>query len=157
MFRTFSASILLLLATLLPAVSQPGLGFCQCSQNFYVGGCDCEEEESGDCCPLSSHKPSCGCDCEEEAPLHGTIDSPLGSSPCAVDLTLDLSDHLPASSAEPLTSKASEEVLFFGNSESFTNAINILPTVIHDTRGSPAHTRSAPSLPLRIRFSVFLI
>lgn len=156
MFRKLTAATLLWLMTLVVATSQPGLRYCLCLHEVYLSGCTCANMPDGESCPHADRSS------EDSSKSFSASDSDhlslldCSCEDCSVSLAVDgndyiLTDHL---SAHDFRDHAA--------SKSFPANLEVvsplqLRTSIHGIRGSPPRPGLIPSVPHRLRFSVFRV
>lgn len=156
MFRKIQAVILLWLMTLAVATSQPGLRYCLCLHDFYLNDCACALLYDDEFCQVTARFPGESLKVLSSAESENV--SPLKCLPedCSIGLSFDesnyISNELISVPKLPEQSEASQVVANID----VMNPLR-LRSVIHGIRGSPQFAGLIPSLPHRLRFSVFLV
>ncbi|MGJ8677065.1 MAG: hypothetical protein ACSHX0_06085 [Akkermansiaceae bacterium] len=155
MLRKVTASVLLLLMTMVVATSQPGLHYCLCLKTIFFNSCECVDLiETGDCSQIK------GTD-ELSFPCHTSNDREeafkISLDNCSLDLVLNLDDFIESNFDGVVKGKVGVDspipLLFVEEA----NFIPSLRSRIHGIRGSPPHLVESSSVPLRVRYSVFLV
>lgn len=156
MFQKLTAIVLLWLMTLVVATSQPGLRYCLCLDEVYLGDCGCMDRPGNDFClhtaQASGHQPEFLL--ANETVASGKID--CSCDDCSVSLAVGSSDFV------SIDHSLSQNYRDLSDSKSFNTDTRVesllqLRTKIHGVRGSPCLTGLIPSVPHRLRFSVFRI
>lgn len=149
------ALILLWLMTVVVAVSQPGLRYCLCIHEISVGECQCPGTVHQEGCTSACDDGSCDCSSRDTSgPEDQTCFFNLD---CSVILQMELADFLGSSPHQNIS-------LDGPDSPSFPipfvtlDCRPLLHGFVHEIRGSPPPlAKLGPSVPLRVRYSVFLV
>lgn len=155
MTRKFTAAFLLWMMSMTTIMAQPGLRYCLCADEIYLGDCRCPEPSSP-----APNPPSCSCECDEcgssqpSASEHQVCAQPGG---CSVDLFLNLEKY-----SLPSPSDVREKADASPGSSPCLHPDSLTPSIIfrnsnHDVRGPPPPDPTANSVPLFLRHSVFLL
>lgn len=149
--RGLIAFALLMLMTVVVATSQPGLRYCLCFETAFFGNCECV---SGVHCAggeVACDSHACACQAGAgEAALKSCED-------CSIDLSIDLGDFADVT-ARGAGEKSLPPLLV---SLSMDRESNLSPrsqsvefVLAH---GSPPPLAECRSMPLHVRFAVFLV
>lgn len=155
MVRKFTALVLFWLMTVVVATSQPGLSYCLCLKTVFVGGCECVELVREGTCSRSGDEGPCDCSSHDTAEIDEEL--PSLCQDCSLDLRLELDDFVGVDSVRTPSHEGFELVPLPNEAEEI-NIVFSLKSSIHGIRGSPPPVAGLiPSVPLRVRYSVFLV
>lgn len=155
MSHKFTAACLLWMISMTTVMAQPGLRYCLCANEIYLGECRCPGAG-----PLTPDPPSCSCECQEcESSLPSASEeetcSLLGG--CSVDLFLALEEYALPSHSEPRERDHPSSDLLPHLPPTSADPSKIFRDSDHDVRGPPPPVPSVGSVPLFLRHSVFLL
>ena len=136
------------------ATSQPGLSYCLCIQKVFVGECECLDLIPEGACSRVSGEGSCDCSSQDiseidEAPSNTGQD-------CSLSLSMELDNFVGVDSIQTHSRDGAAPMASpwqFGE----TDGAFSLRSSIYGIRGSPPFVGLIPSVPLRVRYSVFLV
>lgn len=151
MTRRLIALALLLLMTVVVATSQPGLRYCLCFGTASFGSCECVSESQSNDDGATCGSASCPCPAETEEAFLQSCEN------CSVEIFINLDEF-----ADVTVRDATEKsVPLHVPSVSGVCDSNILSPIrragFHEARGSPPSVVELTSVPLRVRYSVFLV
>lgn len=155
MIRKLTAALLLWMMSMTVVMAQPGLRYCLCAHEIYLGECWCSKPDSTNPAP-----PTCSCECgecESSQPPGSGHEACALSRGCSLDLFL-LLDEFSIPSPSDLSYK-SENTL---KPSAQLPRASLAPSLVvrdfdHDVRGPPPPLRIGPSMPLFLRHSAFLL
>lgn len=154
MIRRLTAFALLWLMTVVVATSQPGLSYCLCLQEVFVGGCECSDLVPQSTCSLAASDGDCNCSSEKPSE---TPNAELSSClDCSLSLFVELNDFVGASSLQMPSQASSDFNLPIGWNAGGDPALT-LRNCIHGIRGSPPPAKPVSCVSLQVRYSVFLV
>lgn len=153
MFRKLTATVLLWLMLVVVATSQPGLGYCLCLHKVFVGECECLDITPEGTCSRVSGEGSCKCSSQDTSEIDA---SPKRAQDCSLNLCIGLDNFVVVDAAQTSSRDGSDSMApprQFGE----TAAAISHRSSIYGIRGSPPFVGLIPSVPFRVRYSVFLV
>lgn len=155
MIQKLTASFLLWMMSMTVVMAQPGLRYCLCTHEIFLGQCKCPEPDvptppATSCCSECSECQSSPVSTAEQktCPLPGE---------CIVELFFDLEDcSLPSPSDSEGISETSLKSPSYLLEASLVPSRNIRDAA-HDVRGPPPPSHPTHSVPLFLRHLVFLL
>lgn len=153
MFRTFTALVMLWLMLVGVATSQPGLSYCLCMQKVFAGECECLDIIPEGTCSRVSNEGSYDCSSQDTSELDES--SPNRCQDCSLNLSIEL-DGFVGVPIQPHSRDGADSMTSprqFGE----IDAAFLLRSSIYGIRGSPPFVGLIPSVPLHVRYSVFLV
>ena len=155
MLRKGTALIMLWLMMVVVATSQPGLSYCLCLQEVFVGGCECPEPDHKNACSAESGEGSCNCGSQDTEIV--AEDSLLPCQNCSLSLHMEF-DHFLANDSVQTPGHEGTVHLFPPGQSGEIDTVSPLISSIHGIRGSPPPIPGLiPSVSLRLKYSVFLV
>lgn len=153
MINKITAAFLLWVMTMTAAMSQPGLRFCLCLNEVFVGECECVDLISEGTCPINDACSSGSCSPDDDS---GQATAEMISLGCLIDLFVSLEDFAPTGSRD--ANEGSERTGDFSSLPATGKYLlpTTPPSLVYGSRGPPCDV-IAPSVPLFIRHSVFLV
>lgn len=155
MIQKLTAAFLLWMMSMTVVMAQPGLRYCLCVNEIFLGDCKCSETSDPEPAPSSccSH---CG-ECASHATPTTKLQICSNPGDCTVDLFMDLGDY---SSPSPPDLQSSPDK--FLKSPPYLPATSLVPSKIfrdaaHHVRGPPPPSHSIRLVPLFLSHSVFLL
>lgn len=142
--------------TLVVATSQPGLRYCLCLNEVYLSECGCMDRSDND---FHLHTSQTSGHQSEFLLANETVASAkidCSCDDCSVSLAADNSDFVSIDHSLSQNYRDLSDSKNF-NTDSRVMSLLQLRTKIHGVRGSPCLTGLIPSVPHRLRFSVFRI
>lgn len=152
MIRKLTASALLWLMMVVTATSQPGFSYCLCLKTFFAGQCECVSIVGAENCPRTASATICEC----ESACYSQEVVFTSSGDCAVDLFVPQEGFF--GSLNTVAPERSDLAITPGYvSQDEDSLIPSLRARVHGIRGSPPRQVVDLSVPLRLRYSVFLV
>lgn len=154
MVRKGTALILFWLMMVVVATSQPSLGYCLCLQKVFLVECPCYNLVEEENCSHVCGGDFCDCSSQETAAIDAVHFAPCND--CTLSLQLKLDEFVGADSFQR-THHDGETLAVSWQSREIEPPISLKDS-IHGIRGSPPPDAGLiPSVPLRVRYSVFLV
>ena len=153
MLRKLTALVMLWLMLVGIATSQPGLSYCLCILNFFVGKCECLDIlPEGTCSRVSSEK-SCDCSSQDTSEINVP---PNRGQDCSLDLYMELDNFVVVDSTQSHSRNGADPMASPRSLGEIATAFPLIRS-IHGIRGGPPFLGLIPSVSLRVRYSVFLV
>ncbi|SHJ31969.1 hypothetical protein SAMN02745181_1751 [Rubritalea squalenifaciens DSM 18772] len=151
--RKLTALVMLWLMLVGISTSQPGLGYCLCIQNFFVGKCECLDVIPEGACSRFSSEESCDCSSQDTSEIDV---SPNRGQDCSLDLYMELDNFVAVDSIQSHSRNGADPMASPRSLGEIATAFSLTRS-IHGIRGSPPFVGLIPSVSLRVRYSVFLV
>lgn len=154
MLHKCTALFLAWVMTMVVAISQPGVQYCLCIDEFFVAECDCYDLPYQVNQPLTGSKKICNCTSEHTAIINSQ--DLVDCSSCIVSLSIELEDYVGLDSLQIGMKNGQDIVPLAVLVEKMDFAFSVRKS-IHGIRGSPSSRVLASQIPLYISYSVYLI
>lgn len=154
MFHKCTALFLVWVMTMAVAISQPGLQYCLCLDEVFVGGCECYELLHSESDQLVGNERHCRYESKHTSEFNSQ--DIVDCSSCAVSLSIELGDYVGSDFVQIEKKNRQDIVPLAVQVEKMDCAFSVRIS-IHGIRESPSSRVLASQLPLYIKYSFYLI
>lgn len=154
MVHKCTALFLAWVMTMAIAVSQPGLQYCLCLDEVFVGGCECYELSPCESDQVVGNEKHSHCEAKHTSEFNRQ--DIVDCSSCAISLSMELGDYVGSDFVHIEKKNGQDIVPLAVQVEKMDFAFSVRKS-IHGIRGSPSSRVLASQIPLYISYSVYLI